>query len=167
MCTSACPSAPRPHAPAPLPPLPQVARWEPAFCGRDPVLAALHGLFAQLERQEAARSAAAAGGNGGSLPPVDPGPLREALAALPNKLFQLGGSPVGAAVSQTALGYACLPGMQPRGVAAAYHGAACSGAGARQGGAPTPCQAPAPALRRPAGPFLMRLGLPPPGAQAR
>ncbi|PRW57916.1 ubiquitin carboxyl-terminal hydrolase [Chlorella sorokiniana] len=70
----------------------QVAGWDASFQARDPVLAALHALFAQLEQQEAARSSAAArGGNGGGrLPPVDPAPLREALAALPGQGFSLG-----------------------------------------------------------------------------
>lgn len=69
---------------------PQVAGWDAAFCAHDPVLAALHGLFAQLEQQEAACSSAAAHGTSGSLPPVDPAPLREALAALPGQGFSLG-----------------------------------------------------------------------------
>lgn len=70
-----------------------MAGWDAGFRARDPVLAALHSLFAQLEQQEAARSSAAAhsGGNGGRLPPVDPAPLREALAALPGQGFGLGG----------------------------------------------------------------------------
>ena len=154
MCTSACPSAPRPHAPAPLPPLPQVARWEPAFCGRDPVLAALHGLFAQLERQEAARSAAAAGGNGGSLPPVDPGPLREALAALPGQSFRLGGwAGVGGAARVGCEGLA--PAF------AALLGGACLPRGACLHAAPLVLTAPKPCT---AAPFFPS---PPPPPQAR
>ena len=69
-----------------------MAGWDERFRAHNPVLAALYGLFAQLEQQEAARSSAAArGGNAGSLPPVDPAPLREALAALPGQGFSLGG----------------------------------------------------------------------------
>ena len=54
--------------------------------GADALLAALQALFAQFEAQEAQRQ----GGGGGPLAPVDPTPLREALAQLPGQQFGLG-----------------------------------------------------------------------------
>jgi hypothetical protein len=50
---------------------------------------ALHTLFQQFEQQEQQRDHA---GSGEGLAPVDPGPLREALAALPGQQFGVGES---------------------------------------------------------------------------
>ena len=50
---------------------------------RNAVARALHHLFGALQHAEA-------GGAGAAPVPVNPGELREALAALPNQLFQLG-----------------------------------------------------------------------------
>ena len=74
-------------------PVLQVSGWDPAFYSQDAVLAALHGLFQQFEQQEQQRRSDAgsgSGGGGGALLPADPGPLREALAALPGQQFRVG-----------------------------------------------------------------------------
>lgn len=63
-----------------------MAGWGAAFCSNDAVLGALHTLYQQFEQQEAQRH----GGDSGSLAPVDPSALREALAQLPGQQFGLG-----------------------------------------------------------------------------
>ena len=67
----------------------QVAGWDAGFCAADPIVGALHTLFQQFEQQEQQRDHA---GSGEGLAPVDPGPLREALAALPGQQFGVGES---------------------------------------------------------------------------
>ena len=64
-----------------------MAGWDAAFCAADPVVDALHTLFQQFEQQEQQRGS---GSSGEGLAPVDPGPLREALAALPGQQFGVG-----------------------------------------------------------------------------
>lgn len=54
----------------------------------NPVARALHNLFLSLAASAAQQHGAA--GAAGSPVPVNPSELREALAALPNNLFQLG-----------------------------------------------------------------------------
>lgn len=54
----------------------------------NPVARALHNLFLALAASAAQQHGAA--GAAGSPVPVNPSELREALAALPNNLFQLG-----------------------------------------------------------------------------
>ncbi|KAL4433799.1 hypothetical protein ABPG75_000240 [Micractinium tetrahymenae] len=66
----------------------QVAGWDAAFCGADPVVGCLHALFQQFQRQEQQLQSEAA--HGGAAPLVDPTPLREALAALPGRQFRMG-----------------------------------------------------------------------------
>ncbi|KAL4433796.1 hypothetical protein ABPG75_000237 [Micractinium tetrahymenae] len=69
----------------------QVASWDAAFCGADPVVGCLHDLFQQFQRQEQHRRSG--GGEDAStsgLSPVDPTPLREALAVLPGQKFRMG-----------------------------------------------------------------------------
>jgi hypothetical protein len=78
--------------------LPQVLSWPLEMYHSDPMVAALHGLFAALEGQERERLAAGAGAGAGAgqehgLPQrnvVNPNPLREALSALPGRLFTVG-----------------------------------------------------------------------------
>ena len=65
----------------------QVAGWDAAFCAADPIVGTLHTLFQQFEQQEQQRDSAS---SGEGLAPVDPGPLREALAALPGQQFGVG-----------------------------------------------------------------------------
>lgn len=79
-----CPTSCRPPLPSPLA---QVAAWDAPFYESHPLLSALHGLFSQLAEQEAQRQG---GASGGSLPPVDPSALREALAQLPGQQFRVG-----------------------------------------------------------------------------
>ena len=65
----------------------QVAAWNAAYCSADAVVGSLHALFQQLQQQEEQRCS---GGGSGTLPPVDPNPLREALACLPGQQFRVG-----------------------------------------------------------------------------
>lgn len=116
------PSHPIPASPFPLPAR-QVACWDGSFVGSHPVVASLQALFAALEQQEsedaaeavqqaqqggaspakpsfAAAAAAAAEGSGGKptgrqRAPVDPAPLREALAQVPEYTFKQGASGLG------------------------------------------------------------------------
>ena len=72
-----------------------VEAWPPEFYGADPVVAALHQLFGQFaeqqrQRRQAGRDAAARGSSR-QRSVVNPTGLREALAALPGKLFEVGG----------------------------------------------------------------------------
>ena len=98
---------------------PQVDGWSDEFAALDPVLAGLRALFRALTQQQQDEAAAAAGataaasgaakpaatswaaavrgataapGSGGTMQrtPVDPTPLREALALLPGQQFGLG-----------------------------------------------------------------------------
>ncbi|KAL4450742.1 hypothetical protein ABPG77_001098 [Micractinium sp. CCAP 211/92] len=73
----------------------QVAGWDPAFCGSDPVVSCLHDLFQQFQRQEEQLQGSSSGDGEAEpsprgLSPVDPTPLREALAALPGQQFRVG-----------------------------------------------------------------------------
>ena len=71
-----------------------MAGWDPAFCGSDPVVSCLHDLFQQFQQQEQQLRGSSSDGEAGpsppGLPPVDPTPLRKALAALPGQQFRVG-----------------------------------------------------------------------------
>ncbi len=72
-----------------------MASWDPAFCGSDPVVSCLHDLFQQFQRQEEQLQGSSSGDGEAEpsprgLSPVDPTPLREALAALPGQQFRVG-----------------------------------------------------------------------------
>ena len=73
-------------------PLPQLAAWGPAVCGRDRVVSALYSLFAAFAAEEQQRQQA--GPLQGTTPRrglVNPSELRQALSALPGpKQYRVG-----------------------------------------------------------------------------
>lgn len=66
-----------------------MAAWPPFLRDTDPVLRAVHALFAALEREEAegARTGQRADSRHSV---VSPNQLREALSSLPGELFKVG-----------------------------------------------------------------------------
>ena len=70
---------------------PQVAAWPALLREGDPVLRAVHGLFAALEWEESDRRRLGEGAVPDTrLSVVNPNQLREALGQLPGQLFEVG-----------------------------------------------------------------------------